>query len=205
MPWRALCLGKALHLRGALQSHPPRVLVQEKSRLTGRCSCRGASGPHLAPTSLPAPGILSGLSLIYQHLPTVLGTSLLRALGVPGGYRPEEPLAPALLAEVRDDSASDSDRGWFFFPERFAHFVCLLHVWRDRGPEQSAGFSLFPKPRAHFLKSPFGHDFSTRPQVPPDRRDSPIWALPAPELRATLSPGSPPAPCSLASVRSVHR
>ena len=87
MPWRALCLGKGLHLRGALQSHPPRVLVQEKSGLTGRCSCRGASGPHLAPTSLPAPGILSGLSLIYQHLPTVLGTSLLRALGVPGGFR----------------------------------------------------------------------------------------------------------------------
>ena len=63
---------------------------------------------------MPAPGILSGLSLICQHLPAVLGTSLLRALGVPGGYCPEEPLAPALLAEVPDDSASDSDRGWVF-------------------------------------------------------------------------------------------
>ena len=148
MPWRALCLGKGLHLRGALQSHPPRVLVQEKSGLTGRCGCRGASGPHLAPTSLPAPGILSGLSLICQHLPAVLGTSLLRALGVPGGYCPEEPLAPALLAEVPDDPASDSDRGWVFF-QNVLHISCVSFTSEETGDQSNLLASLFFQSQEH--------------------------------------------------------
>lgn len=157
MPRQAVCLGKGLHLTGALQSHPPRVLVQKESGLTGRCSCRGAHGPHLALTFLPAPGNLSGPSLIYQHPPAVLGTSLLRALAVPGGHCPEEPPAPALLAEVRDDSASDSDRGcfFFFFSRTFCTFCVPPSRLKRQGTRATCWLLSFSKAKSTLLKVTF--------------------------------------------------
>lgn len=76
------------------------------------------------------------------------------------------------------------------FSRTFCTFCVSPSCLKRRGPEQSAGFSLFPKPRTHFLKSPFGHDFSPRPRGPPDRCDSPIWAPPALELWGALPPAS---------------
>lgn len=106
------------------------------------------SRPHLALTFLPAPSNLSGPSLIYQHPPAVLGTSLLRALAVPGGYCPEEPPAPALLAEVRDDSASDSDRGCFFF-QNILHILCVSFTSEETGDQSNLLASLFFQSQEH--------------------------------------------------------
>lgn len=67
------------------------------------------------------------------------------------------------------------------------------------GPEPSAGFSLFPKPRAHFLKPPFVTISPLGPGVPPGCCDGPTWVpSPAPpELWAAFPPGSQRLPAHL--------
>ena len=120
----------------------------------GPCSCCGDGGPRLALMSLPAPGILSGPSLIYQPpLPSWEPQSS-GLLGVPGGYRQEELPAPAFLAEARDDSASGSDWGWSFF-QNILHILCVSFMSEETGTRAICWLLSFSKAKNTLLKVTF--------------------------------------------------
>ena len=130
----------------------------------GPCSCCGDGGPRLAPMSLPAPGILSGPSLIYQPPCHPGNLSPLGSWGSLGGTV-RRSCRPQLSWLRRVMTLHLTLTGAGLFSRTFCTFCVSPSCLKRRGPEQSAGFSLFPKPRTHFLKSPFGHDFSRGPRA----------------------------------------
>lgn len=177
MPWASPVLREGLAPLWRpcpLQRHPPRVQeLRERGLAEQRGSHRAVSGS-AAPASSSHP--VRAVSRLPPPLPAVLGPSILRALLAPECTGHTGARLPQLCAKACDDTHLTLEGA-----VPLQNVLCVSCMSEKDGPERSAGFSLFPKPRAHFLKPPFDTISPLGPGVPHGCCDGPTWVLsPAP-------------------------